>query len=544
VSYISRYAVFDGMDIHFENLMGDPELLMQQRLMKLACAAIWILPVAGFANDAVETRSRSAALESITTDELRDHVNVLADDSFEGREAGSRGGYAAAGYLVEYFKKYGLEGAGDNGSYFQAFGDGYRNILGLIEGRDPELRHEIIIVGAHYDHVGYGTQRNSYGPLGYIHNGADDNASGTAGLIETIEAFSQLPQRPRRTILFALWDGEEQGLVGSKHWIANPTVDFANVCFKINCDMIGRLRDNRVMVYGTRTSEGLRRMVSESNGDVGFDVDFTWELKGNSDHYPFFEKGIPILMLHTGLHDDYHRPRDDAHKIDSDGIRRVAHLLFNIMLDLGERDSLNSFRTASRDESPDNQKVFERPMQARPSRLGISWRELDGVDGIVITRVNHDSPAHQAGLQQSDRIVEFNGQKVIDGLQFLSDVQASPEEATFKVQRDGNDKPIEIAAKLFGKPVRVGISWREDDAEPGSLMIARVVPGTPAYKQDLRVGDRVYEINGQQFKDGIEFADLVSQAADSTELLVERKGRIRTVKLDIPPVKQEVVSAE
>src|SRR5207247_2064991 len=128
-----------------------------------------------------------------TADELLDHVSFLADDVLEGRETGSRGGRAAGGYLAEQLRKTGLTPMGDSGSYFQAFGSGSRNLLGLVEGSDPDLKHDVIVIGAHYDHVGYGNRRNSYGPFGYIHNGADDNASGVSALLELADAFIRLP---------------------------------------------------------------------------------------------------------------------------------------------------------------------------------------------------------------------------------------------------------------------------------------------------------------------------------------------------------------
>ncbi|MBC7852729.1 MAG: M28 family peptidase, partial [Pirellulaceae bacterium] len=131
---------------------------------------------------AVEAAAMAKAVESVTTDELRKHAEFLADDTLEGREAGSRGGQAAASYLTKEFARQGLAAAGENRSYFQAFNNSCRNILGMIEGSDPQLKDQVIVLGAHYDHVGYGRKGNSYGPIGYIHNGADDNASGVSGL--------------------------------------------------------------------------------------------------------------------------------------------------------------------------------------------------------------------------------------------------------------------------------------------------------------------------------------------------------------------------
>ena len=176
-----------------------------------------------------ENLSLAAALDSITRSELQRHIEVLADDTFEGREAGARGGQAAAGYIARLLQQCELKPGGDRGSYYQAFNSSCRNILASMEGSDPQLGQEVIVVGAHYDHVGYGTQRNSYGPWGYIHNGADDNASGVAGLLELAQALSHLPQRPRRTILLAFWDGEEKGLLGSKHWVQTPTISLSRL---------------------------------------------------------------------------------------------------------------------------------------------------------------------------------------------------------------------------------------------------------------------------------------------------------------------------
>ena len=206
---------------------------------------------------ASEIGSFRGGLSSITAEESGRHVDVLADDTFEGREAGSRGGLAAGGYLVEFLRANGISPAGEDGGYYQSFDRGFRNVLAIIPGRDAELRDEYVVLGAHYDHVGYGQSHNSLGPTGRIHHGADDNASGTSGLMEVIQAFTMLPQPPRRSLLFAFWDGEEQGLLGSKHWIAHPTVPLEHIRMTFNLDMIGRLRDNRLEIYGARQAPAI-----------------------------------------------------------------------------------------------------------------------------------------------------------------------------------------------------------------------------------------------------------------------------------------------
>ena len=206
---------------------------------------------------AVEKNSSyRAALESIQADELSEQVGRLADAAMEGREAGTRGGRAAADYLADQYARLHLRGAGVEGGFLQPFAPNFRNVLAILEGGDPQLRDQVIVVGAHYDHVGYGGRGYSLGPYGYIHPGADDNASGTAAVLELAEAFTVLSGPPKRSILFAAWDAEEKGLLGSKHWVAHPTVPLDRVAAAVNLDMVGRLRDEHLIVFGSRS--GLR----------------------------------------------------------------------------------------------------------------------------------------------------------------------------------------------------------------------------------------------------------------------------------------------
>jgi hypothetical protein len=481
-----------------------------------------------------ENAALHAAMESITADELKTHVDVLADDTFEGREAGSRGGRAAAGYIVRLMQKYGLKGAGEDGGYFQTFGAGYSNLLGLLPGSDPQLKSEVIIVSGHYDHVGYGNPTNSYGPTGYIHNGADDNASGVSGLLETIEAFSRLPAAPRRSILFAFWDGEEKGLLGSQHWAMQPTIPLKQVRLMINLDMIGRLRNDRLEVYGTRSGYGLRRLVSQANAETNLVADFTWEMEANSDHHTFYAQSVPVLMLHTGLHDDYHRPADDAHKVNPEGMRQVSKLLFAISHELASSESVTRFRDRSRGETISGRQVLEQPGPRRAGRLGVSWRQEEGQAGLVLTQVAEGLPAQRAGLVAGDRLLKFDGQPVGDGRGLIAAVWSAKEPIKLSILRAGETREREIELALPPNPTRVGIAWREDDAEPGSVLITEVVPGSPAHLAGLAVGDRVYEAAGERFSGSQSLRDLLSKTAGAISVLVERDGRMRTATMDLP----------
>ena len=497
----------------------------------LACLAPSTLPAA-------ENSAFNTALNTIVSGELQHHAEVLADDTFEGRESGSRGGRAAAGYIVSQLEKLGVQGAGTDGSFYQSFSNGGRNILARLPGSDPTLKAEIVLIGAHYDHVGYGNPTNSYGPTGFIHNGADDNASGTAGLLETIEAFTKLPSPPRRTLVFAFWDGEEKGLLGSKHFVSQPTVPLAAVKLYLNMDMIGRLRNNTVKVFGTRTGFGLRRLVSEQNHE-GVLLDFDWEIKANSDHHPFYSRNIPYLMPHTDLHDDYHRPRDDAHKLNSLGMQQVTRLLFAMANHAANENQAPEFREAAHVEPQSGARSLETPGTNPAPRLGVTWEnELEQQHGLRITSVVKETPAEKAGLAIGDRLMTFNGQSIASEGVLRRDVLAAAGAFELGVEREGMDQPLLITVTPAGNPVRLGISWREDAAEPGTLIVIVSVPGSPAEQAGIRVGDRIYGVSGQSFTGTEDFRRLALSLPSPLPLQVERNGQVHTVMLELakPPV--------
>ncbi len=302
--------------------------------------------VTGAVGGAERSSSYTAALESIHAEELAGHVNYLASDALEGRGAGTRGGRAAGDYLAKQYAKLHLRGAGPDGGYFQPFAAACRNVLAMLPGRDPELKKQYVLVCAHYDHLGDGTHGRSLGIVGPIHPGADDNASGTAGVLELAHAMRLAPAL-KRSLLFASWDSEEEGMLGSKHWLAQPTVPLESLTIVLNLDMIGRLRGEHLAVLGSRTAYGLRRLVCQENEGSRLLLEFDWTLIANSDHHPFYERGIPVLLLHTGLHADYHRPSDTAEKINSQGMCEVDRLLFALVYELANRPEPPRFRAAA-----------------------------------------------------------------------------------------------------------------------------------------------------------------------------------------------------
>lgn len=474
----------------------------------------------------------SLAAKTILAEQLQRHVDVLADDTFEGREAGSRGGHAAGVYLHKYFAGHELRAAGEQGDYFQVFGNGMRNILGILEGSDPELKHELVLIGAHYDHVGYGSRRNSYGPTGYIHNGADDNASGVASLLELVEAVRELPQPPRRSILFALWDGEENGLLGSKHWAANPTMPIERIAFAFNVDMVGRLRE-RLEVFGSRSGVGLRQLVSRQNDNVKLRLKFDWDMKANSDHHSFFQRNIPVLMFHTGLHDDYHRPSDDAHKLNGPGMQQVCRLLFHTALDVADADQRIVFRGDSRSESNNVKRTFEASHPLPTPRLGVAWTS-DEQSGLIVEQVVAGSPAQASGLHVGDRIVEFNGEPVPSAAEMNIAVLASTEPIRLGRQRAGHEDSDEVRVPLAGNPVRIGISWRPDAADSSVVNVTLVTPGSAADQAGLKVGDRIYAITGEPYQGTKDLLEKLVTLPGKIQLTVEREGQVSEVTLPTP----------
>ena len=488
------------------------------------------------ARDAVIAAEHNAlrkAIASISREELRHYANTLADDTFEGREAGSPGGRAAGIYLVKALQRLSFEGGGYRGAYFQSFDNGYRNVLAVIPGSDVELHREVLVIGAHYDHIGYGTHGSSNGPIGFIHNGADDNASGTAALLEISEAFKTLEEPPRRTVLFAFWDGEEKGLLGSKYWVRHPTVALDRVVMSINLDMIGRLTDDGVQVSGSRSSYGLRQWLCRLNRSTDLALFFPWKIDDDSDHWSFFENNIPTLMFHTGLHEDYHRPSDDAHRLNMEGMHQVTELVFRSVHNLANESERFQFRRQSHNETLSRRRRFEATLPQPPPRLGVNWKFDDNNGaGLLLTRVLAGKPAHRDGLRIGDRLIALDGRPIASGKQFRDDIRAALQEVSLQVERPEEDTPLDITIRLDGTPTRLGISWRSNTAEPSAVTLIRVLSGSPADRAGLEALDRVYEIAGRRFADSDEFLNLAKTLALPFTMLIDRDGQLREVTLE------------
>jgi hypothetical protein len=278
------------------------------------------------------------------------------------------------------------------------------NVGGFIEGSDPELKNEWIIIGAHFDHLGMGGEGSLYrGDEPQIHNGADDNASGTTGVLELAEKFASANNNTKRSIAFFTFSGEELGLLGSNYLINNLPFPAEDAITMINMDMIGKLKDSSLIVYGTGTSSSWKDLLNKYN-DYGFKLTFNDEGFGPSDHSSFYGKKIPVLFFFTGTHEDYHKPSDDTEKINFEGEKNILELVYNISIDVDNNPERPDYLLVEKKESGQ--------MFTRKVYVGTVPDFASNVDGYKISGVSEGSPAQISGLQGGDIIISFGGKKI------------------------------------------------------------------------------------------------------------------------------------
>jgi len=288
-----------------------------------------------------------------------------------------------------------------------------RNVAALLPGSDPDLANEIVVVGAHYDHLGMGGPGSLAPGEVVVHNGADDNASGTAALLEVARSLADGPA-PRRPVLFLAFSGEERGLLGSGHFVAAPTLSLDAAVGMLNMDMVGRLRENRLTVFGVGTAPEWPSLLEGANASLAapFELITSPDGYGPSDHSSFYGAGIPVLHFFTNTHAEYHRPDDDVATLEMDGLERVALLVSALTADLAGVESGAAVQDLSLVET-------EPP---EPSEGGRGYGpyfgsipDMSSQDyGVRLTGVREGSPADAAGLEGGDVIVGFGGSEVSD----------------------------------------------------------------------------------------------------------------------------------
>ncbi|MFN2596083.1 MAG: M20/M25/M40 family metallo-hydrolase [Pyrinomonadaceae bacterium] len=316
------------------------------------------------------------------------------------------------------------------------------NVVGVLEGGDAKLKDEVIVVGAHYDHLGRGGAGSLAAREGDIHHGADDNASGVAAMLELARIFATSAPKPRRTVVFVAFGGEEEGLIGSSYYVKNPVAPLAQTVAMINMDMVGRAKDDKLIVGGVGTAAEWRKLVEDANTEMNLRVNvngvpaasrqagdipvvtgsngnviatvnpkqrFALTLQedgyGPSDHSSFYARQIPVIFLWTGTHEDYHKPSDTTDKINYEGLARVAAFARDLLRGIDDAQQRPTYTRAASDAGAGRSMTFR-------VYLGTIPNYAEGGEGLKLDGVREGSPAEKAGLKAGDVIVRMAGRDV------------------------------------------------------------------------------------------------------------------------------------
>ncbi|MFC1549835.1 M28 family peptidase [Candidatus Neomarinimicrobiota bacterium] len=283
------------------------------------------------------------------------------------------------------------------------------NVVGFIPGNDSVLKNEFIILGAHFDHLGFGGPGSgSLTPdLSEIHNGADDNASGISAVIEIAERLTTGKSKLNRSVVILGFDAEERGLIGSKYFVNDPLINLSNSVAMLNLDMIGRLSENRLTIGGTGTSPEFENILNEVNDKYGLKLKFSPEGYGPSDHASFYTADQPVLFFFTGTHEDYHKPTDDWEKINLNGVKKISDFVFDLIKRIDGEEQRPVFTQAG-------PKASQAPGRQFKVTFGIIPAYGSQVQGMEIDGVRKDGPAEKAGFIKGDIIIAIDGKAIGD----------------------------------------------------------------------------------------------------------------------------------
>lgn len=306
------------------------------------------------------------------------------------------------------------------------------NIIGVVEGEGPNAE-ETIVIGAHYDHLGDGAYGSRAGGRREIHNGADDNATGTAAVIELARRFSSRDKKPGRRLVFICFTAEEMGLLGAYHYVKEPIYPLENTAAMINFDMIGWLRDDKLTLYGWNSSPQLNQVFDAANAGIDLDLNKPSAGFGGSDHLPFNEQKIPNTFIHTGINAVYHTPEDDFEAINCEGALRVIDYSENVVEELANLESKPKYGTP---------RVF---------RLGVMLDDENDV--VTIEGVTSNSVAELAGLKTGDVILEVDGEKLTKRRQMT------------RIIRRDKGKTIQMKLKRDDAEILLNVELKDNDDE-------------------------------------------------------------------------------
>jgi len=370
------------------------------------------------AQNAPATHSRQAAA-------ILNDIRYLASDSLDGRLTGSPQNDSAAAYLARHFKRLGLKPGGDAGSYLQHWtvnstsatrdaavaNHATENVVGILPGSDHKLAGQDVVIGAHFDHLGNGPFGSAaHGDsVHLIHHGADDNASGTAAVLEIARILAARRPHPARTIVFVLFSGEEEGALGSAWYADHPAIPMESTLAMLNLDMVGRMRNNRLLVLGALSATEWQPLLDSVAAPYHLDVHASGTGWGPSDQNSFYAKQRPVLHFFTDLHTDYHAPADTWNKINADGIETVAHLVADMARRLAMRRAPLTFVNAPPPVMASGERAYLGSIPDMTSEPG----------GVKLTGVTAGSPADSGGLKAGDVITAIG----TDTVASLADMQ-------------------------------------------------------------------------------------------------------------------------
>ncbi len=377
---------------------------------------------------------------------IHEDVTFLASNKLEGRQTGTKGEKAAASYIEKRFQELELAPKGTIG-FLQSFTfkpktnphdevkfdvNGDRTITGSnVLGFFDNKAENTVIIGAHYDHLGFGGEGSLYrDSIKVIHNGADDNASGVAVLLNL--AAKLKTKNTKNNYLFIAFSGEEMGLLGSNYFVKNPTIDTQKVSYMINMDMVGRLKeDSALAVYGTGTSPIFKQTLKAHNNK--FKLIQKESGVGPSDHTSFYLADIPVLHFFTGQHEDYHKPGDDSEKLNYEGMKTISNYIFNIISDLDNNGKL-AFRK-TKNEGKDTPR-FKVGLGVIPDYM------FDGI-GMRIDGISEEKPAQKSGLKKGDIVIKLGDSIVVDMMSYMRALSVFEKGNSTKVVVKRGEKKIE-----------------------------------------------------------------------------------------------------
>ena len=418
---------------------------------------------ASLSSQKFESKKKQDTQSEITIEDFKSHIGYLASDKLEGRSSGTKGDKLAKDYIANHFRTASLpterfvevqehyvpakrirrDNIKDDDKTVLTY-----NIIATLPGNDPVLKDEFVVIGGHYDSTKNPQKlRKLFNTTDSINNGADDNASGTSMVLELFEKFASTNDH-KRTLVFILFGGEELGLLGAQHYVKNPTIDLDKVQLMVNLDMVGRLDDKKSLYLGGIPSaenfdKKLEPLFNKTDFNlVGFSRSTSQRsnLFSASDHYMFYLSDVPVLFFFTGLHEDYHKPSDEYHKVNYEGMKQISDLVEPVVLNFANSADKLVFTEIKQEEDGQNmQRNFKVSLRVMPDYS--SPEKGFSVGGVI-----KDGPGDKAGIKKGD-IVVMIGDKEIDDIYKYMDILSilEPEmTTTVTVLRNGNKKVLNV----------------------------------------------------------------------------------------------------